>query len=1033
MNLSAPFIKRPIMTILVMAAVLMLGILAFNRLPVSNLPDVDYPTINVTVGYPGASPETMANTVATPLEKEFMTIPGIAAVTSSNTLGASSIILQFEVSKSMDSAAQDVEAAISRAKSFLPSDLPSDPTYTKVNPSDTPIIYIALTSDTMPLSELYTYANTFIGQRLSMIDGVAQVITYGSPYAVRVQLNPNTLANLGITVHDVTQAINNANPYLPTGQLNGSIQSPTLVSKGQLLTADKYNPLIVAYRNGSPVRIQDLGKAIDSLKDNKFDLRYLDATHDQPTAVLAIQRQPGANTVRVADAINAFLPHLESQLPTSVKLRIVFDKSVSIRESVEEVELTLIVAFALVVMIIFFYLGNVRDTIIPAMILPMSVVGTFIFMYLFDFSIDNLSLLALILAIGFIIDDAIVVLENIVRRVEEGESPWMAAIHGSQQIGFTILSMTLSLVAVFIPMLFMGGLIGKIFQEFAITLVIITLISGVISLTLTPMLCSRFIKARDESKPSVFERFSHWINEAMLSVYKPSLRWMLHHRALALIIGLSSVLVSGYYFYVLPKDFIPDDDIGFIMGFTQSEQGTSASRMSQLQNKVTKIIQQDPNVDQFVSLAAFPQYRNGIIFMKLKPRHQRASITEVMQGFYGKLMFIPGINTYLKNIPLIDLSVGAETHGSYQYTLQSMDLPSLYIAVDKLIAKMQTLPGFQGVTSDVEINTPQLNIEILRDQAATLGVSARNIEEALQLAYAGGRVSRIQTPIDQYDVILELDPQFQKHITALSEIYVRSDTTKQLVPLSSVAHWYEGVGPASINHVSQFPAATVSFSLAPGIPLGTALDQLRDAAHDVLPANVTGEVKGAAQTFEESMSSTYFLLLVAVLAIYIVLGILYESFIHPLTILSTLPPATFGALITLVIFGLPLSLYAYLGIILLIGIVKKNGIMMVDYALERERVHHLTPEESIYEACIVRFRPIMMTTITAVMGALPIALAMGSGAESRRPLGLVIIGGLLFSQLITLFITPVIYLCLDKLNSKVTLKGPEESELAGEA
>lgn len=1022
MNLSAPFIQRPIMTVLVMTAILMVGILAFSHLPVSNLPDVDYPTINVSVGYPGANPETMANTIATPLEKEFMTIPGITNVTSANTQGSSSIILQFEVSKSMESAAQDVEAAISRAKSFLPSDLPNDPIFTKVNPSDTPIIYIALTSDSMPLSDLYTYAKTFIGQRLSMIDGVAQVVTYGSPYAVRVQLNPNTLANLGITVHDVTQTINDANPYLPTGQLNGTVQSPILMTKGHLLTADKFNSLIVTYRDGSPVRIQDLGKAVDGLQNDKLDLRYVDAQHDQPTAVLAIQKQPGANTVKVADAINAYLPSLEAQLPSSIKLRIIFDESISIKESIEEVELTLLVAFGLVVIIIFFYLGNLRDTIIPALILPMSIVGTFIFMYFFGFSIDNLSLLALILAIGFIIDDAIVVLENIVRRVEEGESPWKAAINGSQQIGFTILSMTLSLIAVFIPMLFMGGLIGKIFQEFAITLVIITLISGLISLTLTPMLCSRFIKVRHDNKINGLERFSQGLNNVLLTIYKPCLKWMLHHRGVALIVGFTSVLISGYYFYALPKDFIPDDDIGFIMGFTQAEQGTSANRMSQYQKKITKIIQQDPNVEQFVSLAAFPQYRNGIIFMKLKPKNERAPITRVLQDFYGKLMFVPGINTYLKNIPLIELSVGNATHGNYQYSLQSMDLSSLYDATDKLMAKMQTLSGFQSVTSDVEIHTPQLNIEVLRDQAAALGVSARNIEEALQLAYGGGRVSRIQTPIDQYDIILELEPQFQKHMSALSNIYVRSDLTKQLIPLSAVAKWYEGVGPASINHIAQFPATTISFNLAPGIPLGTALEQLRQTSKEVLPSNVIGEVKGAAETFEESMKSTYFLLIVAVIAIYIVLGILYESFIHPITILSTLPPATFGALITLHFFGLPLSLYAYLGIILLIGIVKKNGIIMVDYALERERMHNQSPEEAIYNACIVRFRPIMMTTITAIMGALPIALAMGSGAESRRPLGLVIIGGLIFSQLITLFITPVIYICLDKLNSKVTLK-----------
>lgn len=1025
MNLSAPYIQRPVMTILVMTAILLLGLLAFKNLPVSNLPNVDYPTINVSVAYPGASPETMANTVAIPLEKEFMTIPGVTYVTSANTLSNTSIVLQFDINKSMDSAAQDVEAAISRAKSKLPPDLPNDPTYKKVNPSDTPIIYIALTSDTMPVADLYTYANTFIGQRLSMINGVAQVLTYGSPYAIRIQVNPNILANTGITLNDISDSIKESNVYLPTGELNGLTYAPTIISEGQLTRAAQYDPVIVRYQGGSPIRIQDLGHAIDSLQNDKYDLRYVDAEKSQPTVVLAVQRQPGANTVQVADAIHNFLPQLVASLPTSVDLKIVFDRSVSIKESVEEVEFTLVVAFCLVVLVIFFYLGSLRDTIIPSLILPISVIGTFIFMYLFGYSIDNLSLLALILAIGFIIDDSIVVLENIVRRVEEGESPWVAALNGSKQIGFTILSMTLSLIAVFIPMLFMGGLIGKIFREFAITLVVITLLSGVISLTFTPMLCSRFIKHRDNHKPHFFERLAAGINNGMLAVYKPMLNWMLDHRWLALVIALASILVSGYYFYVLPKDFIPDDDIGFIIAYTQSEQGVSPKRMIEYQNQINHIIQSEPSVDTFVSIAAYPQYRNGIIFIRLKPRHERPPINQIIQKFYSQLIFVPGINTYLKNVPLIDLSVGGVSKGAYQYTLQGMDANILYEASEQLIKRMESMPVFQGVSSDLEINTPQVKVQLLRDQASALGVSAKKIEEALQLAYSGGRISRVETPIDQYDVILELEPAFQLQPTALSDIYVRSDITNDLVPLSAVVSWKNGIGANSINHVAQFPAVTISFNLAPGIPLGTALDQLKKAAQEILPASVSGAVKGAAETFEESLQSTYFLFLIAILAIYIVLGILYESFIHPITILSTLPPATFGGLITLAYFGLPLSLYAYLGIILLIGIVKKNGIIMVDYAIENERVRHQAPREAIFNACVVRFRPIMMTTITAIMGAVPIALAAGAGAEARRPLGLVIIGGLLFSQLITLFITPVIYLYLEKFNRHLAFETPE--------
>ncbi|WP_068469030.1 efflux RND transporter permease subunit [Candidatus Protochlamydia phocaeensis] len=1024
MNLSAPFIKRPIMTILIMAALFLAGVMAFNHLPVSNLPDVDYPTIDVSVSFPGASPEAMANTVASPLEKEFMTIPGIEDVASTNTLGSSSIILRFSLSKSMDSAAQDVEAAISRAKIKLPPDLPNDPSYKKVNPSDTPIIYIALTSDTMPLADLYTYANIYIGQRLSMLDGVAQVTTYGSPYAIRIQVNPHTLANLGITLEDISRTIIKGNPYFPTGELNGHVRSSTIIAKGQLEKAGHYAPLIVAYRNQAPVRIQDLGHAIDSLQNDKFAMRYVDAEKNQPTVVLAVQRQPGANTVKVAEEIHQTLPILAADLPASVQLKIVFDKSESIKQSVEEVELTLIVALALVVLVIFFYLGKVVDTLIPALVLPLSILGTFIFMHLLGYSIDNLSLLALILAVGFIIDDAIVVLENIVRRVEKGEDPWHASLEGAKQIGFTILSMTLSLIAVFIPMIFMGGLIGKIFQEFAITLVIVTFFSGLLSLTLTPMLCSRLIQRRQDAQLNWIEKLSFKLNHALIALYKRCLQGMFRYRWFALLLGVLSIAASGYYFYQLPKDFIPDDDMGFIIAYTQSEEGTSPSRMIGYQEKVLETIKSDPGVDNLVSIAAYPQYRNGIMFIRLKPKGERPPINQIIQRLYGKLLFIPGINTYLKNVPLIDLSVGTESKASYQYTLQGLHEQALYQATEKLLEKMQTMPIFQSVSSNLEIKSPQLHVHVLRDQASSLGVSAESIETALQLAYTGGRVSRIQTPLDQYDVILELEPHFQKQAGALSDIYVRSYNTGQLVPLNAVAKWEEIIGPASINHINQFPATTISFNLAPGIPLGEALERLRQTAKEILPSSVTGQVKGTAETFEESIQNTSVLLLIAVLAIYIVLGILYESFIHPLTILSTLPPATLGGLLTLAYFGLPLSLYAYLGMILLIGIVKKNGIMMVDYALENERILRLSPQEAMMEACLARSRPIMMTTITAIMGAVPLALAIGSGAEARRPLGLVIIGGLLFSQLITLFVTPVIYLYLARFNAKMGLTAP---------
>lgn len=1022
MNLSEPFIVRPVMTTLIMVTICVLGLMAFRNLPVSNLPDVNYPTINVSVPFPGASPQTMANTVATPLEKEFMTIPGITSVTSNSSLANTSIVLEFDVKKDIDAAAVDVEAAINRAQTNLPPNLPNVPTYKKVNPSDSPIIYIALTSATMRPEELYTYANTFIGQRISMLAGVAQVITYGSPFAVRVKVDPGLIASYQLSMGDIASSLNNANQNLPTGQFDGASISETIYANGQLLTASAYDPVIVAYRNGAPIRIRDIGHAEDSLKDDKISLRYVDQHTNQPTVVLAVQRQPDANTVRVADSIAEMLPGLLNQLPGSVDMRVVFDRSQSIKESIREVEFTLFMAFLLVVGVIFVYLGKIRDTIIPSLVLPTSIIATFAVMYPLGYTIDNLSLLALTLAIGFIVDDAIVVLENIVRHVEEGATPWEASLVGSKQISFTILSMTLSLVAVFIPILFMAGLIGKIFQEFAVTLMVVTLASGVISLTLTPMLCSRYIPTRDQEKEGVFARYSRKMNNWMLNKYKYALRKVLDHKPLMLAVGAVSVVLSAFLFKILPTDFIPDDDIGFIIAYNEAEQGTSSERMGKYQQEVIEALRSEPGVATLVSIAAYPQFRQGINFLRLKPHSERKSSSAIIQDLYQKVGVLPGVNTYFKNVPLIDLSIGAATKGPYQYTLQSLDTDALYKAGEELVARMRNDSTFQGVTSDLEAKTPQLDINILRDQAYVLGVDAQEVENSLLLAYSGNRVSRIQTPIDQYDVILELEDQFQRNPETLSLLYLKSKTTNDLIPINALATWKENVGPASINHLAQFPAVTITFNVAPGIPLGTGLERIRQLASEVFLPTVTGNVKGAAETFESAIQSSGFLLLLAVFAIYIVLGILYESFIHPLTILSTLPPAILGALLTLYFFKMPLSLYAYLGLILLIGIVKKNGIMMVDYALHNIQTKHESPEDSIFDACLVRFRPIMMTTMAAVMGAIPIALGVGSGAEARRPLGYVIIGGLLFSQLITLFLTPVIYLYLEKWNERLTFK-----------
>ncbi len=1015
MNLSEPFIKRPVMTTLVTAALLLMGVMAYEQLPVSNLPDVNYPTIQVTAGLPGASPETMANSIATPLEKEFLTIAGVTNVTSSSKLGKTEINLEFDVSKNIDAAAQDVEAAISSAKPYLPSQLPSDPTYKKVNPSDTPILYIALTSATMPLQELYTYSKTFIGQRISTVDGVAQVMTYGFPYAARAQVDPGVLAQLGVTLEEIAVALDRNNPHLPSGQIDGPVRSSIIQTTGKLEKADKYEDVIVTYRNGSPVRMSSLGQVVDSVQNDRVSFRYVDAKRNQPTVVLAVQRQPNANTIQVSDRINSFLPHLKSLLPASVEMVVLLDRAESIRESIFDVKFTLFVAFLLVVLVIFFYLGKVRDTVIPSIALPTSIIGTFIAMYYFGYSIDNLSLLALTLAIGFIVDDAIVVLENIVRRVEEGETPWNASLEGSKQISFTILSMTLSLAAVFIPMLFMGGLIGKIFHEFAVTLCVVTILSGIVSLTLTPMLCSRFIPPKNHEKKGRIAAFADKMNELMLGWYEPSLKWVLNHRKTALSVGIASVILSILLFKALPTDFIPDDDIGFVIAFNQASQGTSTSRMAEYQKTFLDILQKDPNIEAMVSLASFTNTHEGISFLKLKPQHERLPSSAVIQGLYPQTGQIPGLNSFYKNVPLIDLSIGPVSRGAYQYSLQALNQEDLYTSAENLMVKMQKDSTFQGITSDMEISTPQLNLEIDRDRAAALGIDAKDIENTLLLAYSGNRVSRIETALDQYDVILELKKEFQHDPQALSSLYVRNKHSGELVPLDAIAKWSEGVGPSSINHISQFPAVTISFNSPPDVPLGKVLERLKEIASETLPPDVVGSVKGAAETFEGALKNAIPLLIFTVIAIYIVLGILYESFIHPLTILSTLPPAVLGGLATLYVFHMPLSLYAYLGLILLIGIVKKNGIMVVDYALDYLRNQNETADKAIFHACLVRFRPIMMTTMAAIFGALPIAIGVGTGAEARRPLGIIIIGGLVVSQLVTLFLTPVIYLYLEEL------------------
>lgn len=1029
MNLSAPFIHRPVMTNLVMIALCSVGILCYLLLPVSTLPDVDYPVINVTASLPGGSPQLMANSVATPLENQFMTIPGLISVTSTNTLGNTSIILQFELDKSMDSAATDVESAIGRAAKYLPPTLPNAPVYAKVNPSDAPILYLALGSDTAPLDQLYTYAHSIIGQRLSIVDGVAQVSTYGSPYAVRIQMDPDKLTSLGLSFQDVANTVTGNNPIIPLGELYGPMRAMTLISDIQVQSAADSKPLVVTYGNNAPLRLKDLGTCVDSLQNYRTLSLFLDPHKQQRCVVLAVQRQPGSNTVEISDAIKAFLPKLAAQLPASMDLHVVFDRAQTIKESVQDVKFTLLVSFLLVVFVIFFYLGDVRDTVIPSFVLPISVIGTFPIMYLCHFTIDNLSLLGLILAMGFIIDDAIVVLENIVRRVEAGENPWQAAMEGSKQIGFTIVSMTLSLIAAFIPLLFMGGLIGKIFSEFAIVLAVITLLSGLISLTFTPMLCSRFVTARGENHRTGLASLSHRFHLLMLAGYQRVLTRAFRFRKTMLLLGFLSVVFSGIFFYYLPKDFLPDEDIGFILGYTVAQEGTSPEKMMYYQEQVQEKVRKDPSVSSVLSLASTQDPRQGLLFIRLTPRGTRPSSFALIQKFFPLTNSVMGVNTYLKNVPLISLAVGITGRGTYQYTLQSLDVNALYDSADKLEKRMQESPLFQGVNSDLSIKNPQVHFYANITEAARLGVNVAQIQQALSLAYSGGRASFIQTALDQYDIIVEALPRYQKRSLDLSKIYLKSPISNAIVPLSAVSSWKEDVGPSVVSHLNQFPAVTVSFNMAPNVPLGEALGELDRIAKEILPTSVTGSAQGTAQAFGQAISNISVLLCVAVAVIYIILGILYESYIHPITILSTLPSAILGGLITLWMFQLPLSLYAYLGILLLIGIVKKNGIIMVDYALHNQRSGKPS-EEAMFDACLVRFRPIMMTTVTAIVGALPIAIGIGAGADARRPLGLVIVGGLIFSQLITLFLTPVVYLYMERFHHQKKSVSLDSSRLS---